>query len=276
MKQQMQAAVQQQQAMQMVAQEQAVYQAQQQMAVQIVQQQENASSSATNARPSSSTTAGVCLRQSCSPGAGSGGGSTAGRGCSCAHPAISTSCYPGSNQTEITLDAVQMAQIKQMAQAKAEAAAMQQAKGQLQDFQAAQMGQEMAQNRALTPTISNDVQDVVDISDVWRKMDTDSRSWSLLIDNQAKAATVSEYIGRFAKQGTKIRNSPDVYVQMIDSMAMQSPELLTRPFKDLLQLAAVMQYDYDNGLNKDDLARKMLGEKLYLSNRKRLEAPKEH
>lgn len=170
---------------------------------------------------------------------------------------------------KVALDAAQMAQIQQVAQAKAEAYAAQalQAKQQAQTFQA---GQEIAKNRPYEPVKSNDVQDVVDISDVWKRLDSDSRSWTLLIDNQAKVATVSEYVDRFSKQGVKIQGPPIDYVHMIDDLAMQNPVLLNRPFKDVLQLVAIMQYDFDNGIDKDVLAQKMLGQELYLSNKKRL------
>ncbi len=164
---------------------------------------------------------------------------------------------------KIVLDAAQMARVQQLAQARAEAAAIQQA-------QQMQAGKMVAENRPFEPVSSDQVKDVVDIADVWRKLDIDSRCWTLLIDNQAKVATVSEYIDRFAKIGAKIRNPPIEYVHLIDEMAMQNPSLLMSPFKDVLQLVAVMQYDFDNGMDKDALAKKMLGEQLYLANKKRL------
>jgi hypothetical protein len=170
---------------------------------------------------------------------------------------------------KLAFDAAQMAQIQQVAQAKAEAYAVQemQARRQAQTYQA---GQEVMNNRPYEPASSKDIQDVVDISDVWRKLDNDSRTWALLIDNQAKVATVSEYVDRFSKQGVKIQGPPIDYVHMIDDLAMQSPTMLTRPFKEILQIVAIMQYDFDNGMNKDALAQKMLGPDLYASNKKRL------
>ena len=161
---------------------------------------------------------------------------------------------------KMTLDAAQMAQYQQAIQAHAEAAAIQamQTKNQAQTFAvgAAPLGFET-------------VADEVDISDVWKKLDVDSRAWSLLIDNQAKVATVADFIDRFAKIGVKITKSPMEYVQIIDQMALQNPSLLKNPFKDLLQLAAIMEYDFDNGTDKDLLARKFLGSQLYEANKKR-------
>ena len=57
---------------------------------------------------------------------------------------------------------------------------------------------------------------------------------------------------------------------MIDDMAIQNPSLLTRPFKDILQMVAIMEYDYDMGVNPDVLAKKALGEQFYLANKRRL------
>jgi hypothetical protein len=51
---------------------------------------------------------------------------------------------------------------------------------------------------------SNEVQDTVDLSEVWKKLDTKSTVWPLLMDDQAKVLTVSEYIGRYQQEGVKI------------------------------------------------------------------------
>lgn len=174
---------------------------------------------------------------------------------------------------KIILDAVQIAQVQEIAQAKAQAEAEAEAMQAMQikhEAQTLQAGREIAQNRPFEPVPSDVVRDIVDITDVWRKLDVDSRSWTLLIDNQAKVETVAEYIDRFGKQGIRIQQTPIDYVHTIDDMAMQNPSLLTRPFKEVLQIAAVMQYDFDNGMDRDALAQKMLGQELYLSNKKRL------
>lgn len=170
---------------------------------------------------------------------------------------------------KVTLDAAKMAQIQQMAQAQAEVAAMQQmqAKTQAQTFVA---GQEAMQKRPFVPSLSDEVEDTVDITDVWRKLDVDSRAWTLLIDPQAKVSTVSEYMDRFRKQGVRIQGSPSSYAEMIDQLAIENPSLLTNPFKNLVQLVAIMEYDFDSGMDKDLLAKKFLGQSLYESNRKRL------
>ena len=116
----------------------------------------------------------------------------------------------------------------------------------------------------------NEVKDVVDITEVWQRLDKDSRAWALLIDNQAKALTVEEYIDRFRGERTKIQKPPAQYAAAIDDMASQNPQMLTQPFKDLVRLMAVIEYDFDNGMDRDALAKKVLGDKFYQNNKKRL------
>ena len=40
---------------------------------------------------------------------------------------------------------------------------------------------------------------------------------------------------------------------------------------NILKIAAILEYDFETGEDKDLLARKFLGEKLYLQNKQRLE-----
>ena len=110
---------------------------------------------------------------------------------------------------------------------------------------------------------------MVDLSEVWKKLDNKSTVWTLLIDDQAKLLTVSEYIGRFQKEGVKINAPPMHYVQMIDQVTTPKPADAHRPFGELIQILAIIDYDFDNGMNKDDLARKVLGEAGYEENKKR-------
>ena len=124
---------------------------------------------------------------------------------------------------------------------------------------------------------SSDVKDVVDLAEVWKKLDTRSTVWQILIDDQSKVLTVSEYIGRYQKMGVKITAPPEHYVQMIDQASAQNPAMLNRPFGELLEMLAIIDYDFDNGTDKDELAKKVLGEAGYEMNKKRftqqLQAP---
>jgi hypothetical protein len=109
----------------------------------------------------------------------------------------------------------------------------------------------------------------VDLSEVWKKLDKKSTIWRALADDQAKALTVSEYLNRFHDEGVKISQPPVHYVQMIDQMTKQTPQMLEMPFGELLKIMAIIDYDFDNGLNKDDLARKVLGDAGFEVNKKR-------
>jgi hypothetical protein len=114
-----------------------------------------------------------------------------------------------------------------------------------------------------------EVKDEVDLSEVWKKLDNKSAVWNLLIDDEAKLLTVSEYISRFQRQGVKINLPPAHYVQMIDQAVGQNPQMLERPFGELLQVLAIVDYDFDNGMDKDVLAKKVLGEDGFEKNKRR-------
>jgi hypothetical protein len=122
----------------------------------------------------------------------------------------------------------------------------------------------------ILPTSNTAVKEVVDLAEVWKKLDKKSAVWTILADKQAKVLTVAEYMDRFHKQGVKITQTPYHYVQMIDQMVTQTPAILQRPFGELLQIAAILDYDFDNGIDKDVLAIHVLGEQGYETNKKRL------
>ena len=120
-----------------------------------------------------------------------------------------------------------------------------------------------------SPSTSASVEDEADLSDVWKKLDKKSTVWTLLIDDQAKVLTVSEYIDRFHKQGVKINEPPEHYVKLIDQIVGANPQMLQRPFGELVQIVAIVDYDFDNGIDKDTLARKVLGDAAFEANKRR-------
>jgi hypothetical protein len=133
--------------------------------------------------------------------------------------------------------------------------------------EAAQYQAAKSQAPAVLPV--DEVEDIVDIAEVWTKLETTAKPWALLIDDQAKLMTVKEFSDRFRKKGVRIQKPPDFYAKMVDDMASQNPQLLENPFPQVLQMLAVMEYDFDNGTDRDDLARKLLGP-AYQRNRQRL------
>ncbi len=117
---------------------------------------------------------------------------------------------------------------------------------------------------------TSDDETVVDIHELWASLDNVSTAWGQIVDKEIKLLTVAEYIDRFRKMRITIKRSPGHYVGLIDSLAGQMDGFLGAPFLNVLSFAAIMEYDFDNGANKDDLARKTLGPEQYESNRRRV------
>ena len=112
--------------------------------------------------------------------------------------------------------------------------------------------------------------EVVRLQDIWNALEFSSKVWTLMMDMEPKVATVDRYIQWYAMKGIRIENPPVFYARMIDEMAQKWPEILDLPFDQLLKVMAVMEYDFDNGRDKDLMARELLGEKLFLQNKQRM------
>ncbi len=125
-------------------------------------------------------------------------------------------------------------------------------------------------NRSRNNLAHEQVRSIVKMEQVWDKLDHQGKAWGLLIDSQAKVLTVNEYIERFRRENIKVNQSPAHYVQMIDAMSAQNPTMLDRPFKEIIQIVAIMEYDFDNGMDRDTLAHTVLGDAMYHVNKKRL------
>lgn len=115
----------------------------------------------------------------------------------------------------------------------------------------------------------------INLSDIIAALQTSSQSWNQIIDVEAKALIVLEFIKLYEKHGVTISQPPAYYAFVIDTIAGQSPEILDNSFDRVLQLAAVMDYDFDNGQDKDMLAQQLLGERGYLANKQRLQAARQ-
>ncbi|MCD4726168.1 MAG: hypothetical protein K8R46_00765 [Pirellulales bacterium] len=120
----------------------------------------------------------------------------------------------------------------------------------------------------------DDVKDIVDLESLLFALDSSSRPWQLIIDYEAKEEIVRQYIGLYQRNGIAIKKNPVSYVPMIDDMFSSSPALLERPFANIIRMLAVIEYDFDNGQNKDMLALEVLGSKeAAIQNRQRLGMP---
>lgn len=111
---------------------------------------------------------------------------------------------------------------------------------------------------------------ISDLRSIWRELEITSEVWPLIMDNEPKRVTVDNYIKLYAQKGVIIRKSAQHYVDMIDEMSFKNPEMLKNPFYELLRFAAIVEYDFDNGVNPDAMAKELLGDNIYRSNRQRL------
>ena len=118
--------------------------------------------------------------------------------------------------------------------------------------------------------VADEADTVVNIEDLWKALDVSSESWAQIVDKEIKILTVSEYIDRFRKMKIKISKPPGHYVGLIDALGEQMAGFLAAPFANVLSYAAIVEYDFDNGTNKDELARQVLGAEQFQSNRKRV------
>jgi hypothetical protein len=110
----------------------------------------------------------------------------------------------------------------------------------------------------------------VDLKSIWEELDSSSEIWALIADEEPKKLTVSRYIQLYRQQNIYIHKPPEVYVQLIDDLARGNSEFMRNNFMEVLKMVAIIEYDFDNGLDKGQMALKVLGQKAYEENRKRL------
>ncbi len=120
------------------------------------------------------------------------------------------------------------------------------------------------------PTDGFHVEEVVEMKTIWEDLEISSQVWPLIIDMESKEVIVAKFMEDFRSQGITFRKSPMHYAQMIDSMSFDNPELLNNSFEKVLQMVAIVEYDFNNGMNPDELARRVLGEQAYQQNKQRL------
>lgn len=90
-----------------------------------------------------------------------------------------------------------------------------------------------------------------------------ARNWPNVPEGD-KIKAVTEVIDLYKKrENVAILKEPSFYAGRIDDAAATGSFPITAPLPTLVQLFAVMEYDYYNGQNKDELAKSILGEPLY-------------
>ncbi len=143
--------------------------------------------------------------------------------------------------------------------------------------QVAQQYMAFREQQAKTSVLSAEqlgVQAEADFSDVIQALLKTSRAWALMVDAEAKEAVVAYFLKEFRGKGIVIQKPAWYYVGLIDSMSRESPDMLTQPFDRVLQIVAIVEYDYENGQDKDMLAYQILGSKeAVIQNRQRLGLP---
>lgn len=115
---------------------------------------------------------------------------------------------------------------------------------------------------------------VATIGEVLQSLKQSGRDWTLIMDAPAKEAVVSYFIDQYRQKNIQIHKAPSYYADMIDQMATQTPQMLIPPFDQVLKVVAIVEYDFDNGQDKDAQALKILGNReAMMKNRERLGLP---
>lgn len=71
------------------------------------------------------------------------------------------------------------------------------------------------------------------------------------------------------RENSAILKPSDFYVSKIDENLAKDASMATLGLPGIIKVLAVMEYDYYNGQNKEELAQKVLGPQLYDENRKK-------
>jgi len=85
---------------------------------------------------------------------------------------------------------------------------------------------------------------VADISDVIAQLDVSSQIWTQIIDEGPKLAIIDHYKEVYSGQGVVINRPSSDYLEIIDTLLEDNPDMLQYPFKDVLKSAAVSQNDF--------------------------------
>ncbi len=117
---------------------------------------------------------------------------------------------------------------------------------------------------------ASEFEQVSEMNDILQALERSSRVWPLIADWQPKVFIIQQYIKYFHSQGVVLRLSAEHYAEAIDAMFYQEPEALAIPFIDVLRVVSILEYDFDNGQNKDQMALQILGKEAFLANLERL------
>ena len=128
--------------------------------------------------------------------------------------------------------------------------------------------QQKRQQQQLQP--SQEPAEEVSMQELLKSFETSSQAWNLIMDPEVKVYVVAKYIQLYYQKNVLIKKSPVEYAQLIEGMAHDSPAMLNNPFERVLMMMAIIEYDFDNGQDKDHMAMQILGKEGFLANKKRL------
>jgi len=88
----------------------------------------------------------------------------------------------------------------------------------------------------------------------------DMTSWDRLIWADKVAAVRLVILYFQSRQNTAILKTPEFYAKKIDDLLNSSPGMKKNPISLVLKLAAILEYDFYNGMDKQELVVGALGE----------------
>jgi len=120
------------------------------------------------------------------------------------------------------------------------------------------------------PSQVEEVQSVVEMSDILKSLETSSKAWPLIISKEPKLFIILKYVDYFKKRGAVIRKPAEEYLDLLDSIMAENADITKNPFENIFQLVATLEYDFDTGLNKDKMIIDLIGKEGYQKNKQRL------
>ncbi|HNX69522.1 MAG TPA: hypothetical protein PLL75_06225 [Candidatus Omnitrophota bacterium] len=108
--------------------------------------------------------------------------------------------------------------------------------------------------------------------DMMNQLSRNMSLWPKLGQEEKKQA-VSAIIGLYKnRENAAILNTPEFYVTKINESLRGNPVAASMDIMTMVRVLAVMEYDFYNGQDKEELAKKLLGEKGYQENKMRRQA----
>lgn len=93
----------------------------------------------------------------------------------------------------------------------------------------------------------------------------------LAMPKQNRIQSVTSLINDAKQGGITIKQTPVSYCIKLDAFYAKHPDMKSQPLAVVLKTLIVMEYDWSQaGVDKDQLARQWLGDKLYQENKTRL------